>query len=62
MHRRRRGDNLEKCKINTNVDKSHFFEFSYTPTRGQRNANNETCKNTKLGSKQASKEARMVNV
>ena len=37
MHGRRRGDMLEMYKIITNkanVDKSHFFEFSTTPTRG----------------------------
>ena len=37
MHRRRRGDMLETYKVVTNkpnVDKSHFFEFSFAPTRG----------------------------
>ena len=38
LHSRRRCDMLETYKIATNisnVDKSHFFEFSSTPSRGR---------------------------
>ena len=35
MHRRRRGDMLETYITNkANIDKNHFFKFSYSSTRG----------------------------